>query len=80
MILLQDAVKLVESVTLSGAFDALAKLALVLAGFVGRGIFRRLEEIKGQVAELRKDFQQFTLDTHGRLTKVETVITLKKEE
>lgn len=79
MILLQDAVKLVEQVTLSGAFDAIVKLALVLVGFVGRGIFRRLDEIKTEVEKLKEAFQKATLDSHGRLTALETARKLTEE-
>ncbi len=79
MILLQDAVKLVEQVTLSGAFDAVAKLALVLVGFIGRGIFRRLEEIKTQVEQLKTAFEESRLDAHGRLTALETARKLTEE-
>lgn len=80
MIFDQDAaVRLVQQITLSDAFNAIVKVALVLAGFVGRGIFRRLDEIKTQVQELRTEFTQSSLTTHGRLTALETARKLMEE-
>lgn len=67
--ILQDAI---SAFTLSGAFDVVVKFALVLAGFVARGIFRRLEAIE-------KKMDEFTLKSHGRLTALETALKLRED-
>ncbi len=68
--ILQD---VASAFTLSGAFDLVVKVALVLGGFVARGIFRRLEAIE-------KKMDEFTLKTHGRVTALETALKLSSED